>query len=126
MSKLFFFLFLLYTVIKLFSSCSLIVICSVVRSSVSYQINDSKCILNLPTCLLSSFFVHFSASTTIDGISYLTMIATCRYFMYDGRKHSCIEGDHIVNIFSFSKAYGMMGWRVGYVSNRLPFHIRSM
>lgn len=40
-----------------------------------------------------------------------------RYFMYDGLKHKCVEGDHIVNIFSFSKAYGMMGWRVGYVSN---------
>ncbi|KAF9612825.1 hypothetical protein IFM89_004235 [Coptis chinensis] len=38
------------------------------------------------------------------------------YFMYDGLKHSCIEGDHIVNIFSFSKAYGMMGWRVGYIA----------
>lgn len=36
--------------------------------------------------------------------------------MFDGLKHSCVEGDHIVNIFSFSKAYGMMGWRVGYVS----------
>uniref|UniRef100_A0A2P2IXP7 Aspartate aminotransferase n=1 Tax=Rhizophora mucronata TaxID=61149 RepID=A0A2P2IXP7_RHIMU len=40
----------------------------------------------------------------------------CRYFMYDGLKHSCVEGDHIVNIFSFSKAYGMMGWRVGYIA----------
>uniref|UniRef100_A0A6N2MJZ9 Aminotransferase class I/classII large domain-containing protein n=1 Tax=Salix viminalis TaxID=40686 RepID=A0A6N2MJZ9_SALVM len=38
------------------------------------------------------------------------------YFMYDGLKHSCIEGDHVVNIFSFSKAYGMMGWRVGYIA----------
>lgn len=37
--------------------------------------------------------------------------------MYDDRKHVCIEGNHIVNIFSFSKAYGMMGWRVGYVSD---------
>lgn len=43
----------------------------------------------------------------------------CRYFMYDGLQHSCVEGDHVVNIFSFSKAYGMMGWRVGYVSNTL-------
>lgn len=43
-----------------------------------------------------------------------------RYFMYDGLEHSCIEDDHIVNIFSFSKAYGMMGWRVGYVSKPLP------
>lgn len=37
--------------------------------------------------------------------------------MYDGRKHTCVEGNHIVNVFSFSKAYGMMGWRVGYVSS---------
>ncbi|RYQ87280.1 hypothetical protein Ahy_B09g094760 isoform A [Arachis hypogaea] len=41
---------------------------------------------------------------------------TCRYFMYDGLKHSCVEGNHIVNVFSFSKAYGMMGWRVGYIA----------
>lgn len=39
--------------------------------------------------------------------------------MYDDYKHVCVEGDHIVNIFSFSKAYGMMGWRVGYVRNIL-------
>ena len=43
--------------------------------------------------------------------------------MYDGLKHSCLEGDHIVNIFSFSKAYGMMGWRVGYVSNTCISHV---
>ncbi|KAI5660560.1 hypothetical protein M9H77_29353 [Catharanthus roseus] len=36
--------------------------------------------------------------------------------MYDGRKHVCLEDSHIVNIFSFSKAYGMMGWRVGYIA----------
>lgn len=55
--------------------------------------------------------------------------------MYDGLKHTCIEGDHIVNLFSFSKAYGMMGWRVGYVSraskvdlqqNVFVFHINVM
>ena len=38
--------------------------------------------------------------------------------MYDGLKHCCVEGDHVVNIFSFSKTYGMMGWRLGYVSAR--------
>jgi hypothetical protein len=36
--------------------------------------------------------------------------------MYDGMEHYCLEDAHIVNLFSFSKAYGMMGWRVGYVS----------
>ncbi|KAL1060668.1 hypothetical protein V6Z11_D05G133400 [Gossypium hirsutum] len=45
---------------------------------------------------------------------WLVVDNTYEYFMYDGLKHSCVEGDHIVNIFSFSKAYGMMGWRVGY------------
>lgn len=47
---------------------------------------------------------------------WLLVDNTYEYFMYDGRKHTCIEGDHIVNIFSFSKAYGMMGWRVGYIA----------
>ncbi|MBA0807523.1 hypothetical protein Gohar_023326 [Gossypium harknessii] len=50
---------------------------------------------------------------------WLVVDNTYEYFMYDGLKHSCVEGDHIVNIFSFSKAYGMMGWRVGY---RLALH----
>ncbi|XP_031387001.1 aromatic aminotransferase ISS1 isoform X2 [Punica granatum] len=48
--------------------------------------------------------------------SWLVVDNTYEYFMYDGLKHACIEGDHIVNIFSFSKAYGMMGWRVGYIA----------
>ncbi|KAL8230370.1 hypothetical protein R6Q57_000148 [Mikania cordata] len=47
---------------------------------------------------------------------WLVVDNTYEYFMYDGLKHSCIEGNHIVNIFSFSKAYGMMGWRVGYIA----------
>lgn len=45
--------------------------------------------------------------------------------MYDGLKHVCLEDTHIVNIFSFSKAYGMMGWRVGYVSDALPDRLLS-
>ncbi|XP_042484285.1 aromatic aminotransferase ISS1-like [Macadamia integrifolia] len=48
--------------------------------------------------------------------SWLIVDNTYEYFMYDGLKHSCVEGDHIVNVFSFSKAYGMMGWRVGYIA----------
>ncbi|XP_052176162.1 aromatic aminotransferase ISS1 isoform X2 [Diospyros lotus] len=47
---------------------------------------------------------------------WLVVDNTYEYFMYDGLKHSCVEGNHIVNIFSFSKAYGMMGWRVGYIA----------
>ncbi|EYU24678.1 hypothetical protein ABFS82_04G103100 [Erythranthe guttata] len=47
---------------------------------------------------------------------WLVIDNTYEYFMYDGRKHACLEDNHIVNIFSFSKAYGMMGWRVGYIA----------
>jgi katanin p60 ATPase-containing subunit A1 len=47
---------------------------------------------------------------------WLIVDNTYEYFMYDGCKHVCLEGDHILNIFSFSKAYGMMGWRVGYIA----------
>ncbi|KAK9923269.1 hypothetical protein M0R45_031698 [Rubus argutus] len=48
--------------------------------------------------------------------SWLVVDNTYEYFMYDDLKHSCVEGNHVVNIFSFSKAYGMMGWRVGYIA----------
>lgn len=48
--------------------------------------------------------------------AWLVVDNTYEYFMYDGLEHSCIEDNHIVNIFSFSKAYGMMGWRVGYIA----------
>ncbi|XP_075490859.1 aromatic aminotransferase ISS1-like [Primulina tabacum] len=54
---------------------------------------------------------------------WLVVDNTYEYFMYDGRKHVCVEGDHVVNIFSFSKAYGMMGWRVGYIA--YPTHVQG-
>lgn len=48
--------------------------------------------------------------------SWLVVDNTYEYFMYDGLEHYCLEDSHIVNLFSFSKAYGMMGWRVGYIA----------
>eukprot|EP00850_Spirogloea_muscicola_P021539 SM000253S09028 [mRNA] locus=s253:40424:43594:+ [translate_table: standard] len=48
--------------------------------------------------------------------SWLVVDNTYEYFMYRGLQHECVEGDHVINIFSFSKAYGMMGWRVGYIA----------
>jgi len=59
-----------------------------------------------------------------DAGCWLVVDNTYEYFMYDGLKHYCIEGDHIVNIFSFSKAYGMMGWRVGYIA--YPTEVEGM
>ncbi|KAL5221644.1 hypothetical protein ABZP36_026357 [Zizania latifolia] len=48
--------------------------------------------------------------------AWLVVDNTYEYFMYDGREHYCLEDNHIINLFSFSKAYGMMGWRVGYIA----------
>lgn len=48
--------------------------------------------------------------------AWLLVDNTYEYFMYDGMEHYCLEDKHIVNLFSFSKAYGMMGWRVGYIA----------
>jgi len=48
--------------------------------------------------------------------AWLVVDNTYEYFMYDGMEHYCLEDTHIVNLFSFSKAYGMMGWRVGYIA----------
>lgn len=47
---------------------------------------------------------------------WLVVDNTYEYFMYDGLKHTCVEAPHVINVFSFSKAYGMMGWRVGYIA----------
>eukprot|EP01025_Chloroclados_australasicus_P031147 TRINITY_DN3141_c0_g4_i1.p1 TRINITY_DN3141_c0_g4~~TRINITY_DN3141_c0_g4_i1.p1 ORF type:complete len:447 (+),score=50.46 TRINITY_DN3141_c0_g4_i1:92-1432(+) len=48
---------------------------------------------------------------------YLVMDNTYEHFVYDAdRKHHCISHPNVIHIFSFSKAYGMMGWRVGYIA----------
>jgi aspartate/methionine/tyrosine aminotransferase len=54
--------------------------------------------------------------------SWLIVDNTYEYFMYDNHKHVCVEGDHVINIFSFSKAYGMMGWRIGYIAYPSSVH----
>eukprot|EP00967_Tisochrysis_lutea_P034593 scaffold41344_cov32-Tisochrysis_lutea.AAC.2 len=49
--------------------------------------------------------------------SWLLVDNTYEYFEYKGEpRHECIEGEHVLNLFSFSKAFGMMGWRVGYLA----------
>jgi aspartate/methionine/tyrosine aminotransferase len=40
---------------------------------------------------------------------------TYERFLYEGRAHHCPSGPHVLHLFSFSKAYGLMGWRVGYI-----------
>jgi len=33
------------------------------------------------------------------------------HFVYDGAEHVCVAAPHVLHVFSFSKAFGMMGWR---------------
>ncbi|KAK9815338.1 hypothetical protein WJX72_001946 [[Myrmecia] bisecta] len=47
---------------------------------------------------------------------WLVMDDTYEHFVYEGREHVCLSGEHILHIFSFSKAFGMMGWRMGYIA----------
>jgi len=48
---------------------------------------------------------------------WLVVDNTYEHFEYEGEApHRCVEGEHVINIFSFSKAFGMMGWRVGYLA----------
>ena len=57
-----------------------------------------------------------SALCAAHGV-WLVIDNTYEHFSYnDGPPHECIEGPHVLNVFSFSKAFGMMGWRVGYVA----------
>lgn len=44
----------------------------------------------------------------------LVLDNTYEYFLYDDATHTALSGDHIINVFSFSKAYGLAGWRIGY------------
>jgi len=49
--------------------------------------------------------------------AWLVLDNCYEHFAYpDQEPHACIEAPHIVNLFSFSKAFGMMGWRVGYIA----------
>ncbi|KAJ1459703.1 pyridoxal phosphate-dependent transferase [Pelagophyceae sp. CCMP2097] len=47
---------------------------------------------------------------------WLVVDNTYESFVYGDAVHACVGGVHVINLFSFSKGYGMMGWRVGYVA----------
>jgi aromatic aminotransferase len=48
--------------------------------------------------------------------AWLVLDNTYEHFVYGDERHTCIAAPNVINIFSFSKAYGMMGWRVGYLA----------
>ncbi|KAK9809123.1 hypothetical protein WJX72_009699 [[Myrmecia] bisecta] len=51
-----------------------------------------------------------------DAGSWLLIDNTYEHFIWGQQEHLCVGGPHILHTFSFSKAYGMMGWRVGYIA----------
>jgi len=68
--------------------------------------------------MLPSDLVHAVADLTKKYNAWLIMDNTYEYFAWDpvNVPHVCVEDDHIINIFSMSKAYGCPGWRIGYIA----------
>jgi hypothetical protein len=50
--------------------------------------------------------------------AWLVIDNTYAEFCFEGREHYCPAGPHVVHIFSMSKAFGMMGWRIGAAALR--------
>ena len=55
--------------------------------------------------------------------SWLVSDETYEYFTYNGAKHTSPNAtEGVINLYSFSKAYGMPGWRVGYMAYPPTLH----
>ncbi|CAL8463420.1 g2954 [Coccomyxa elongata] len=85
------------------------------------QPNPPKMVVLVNPCnptgvLLSKEEVERAAQLCQDAGAWLIMDNTYEHFVYDGRQHHCIAAPHIIHVFSFSKAFGMMGWRIGYLA----------
>eukprot|EP00890_Picochlorum_soloecismus_P006017 jgi/Picsp_1/6416/NSC_03764-R1_transaminase transferring nitrogenous groups len=72
---------------------------------------------NNPTgVVMSKEELDRAASLCAKAHAWLVVDNTYEHFVYDGKSHVCPKGEHVVHIFSFSKAFGMMGWRQGYIA----------
>lgn len=59
--------------------------------------------------LLQQSEVAEAAAMCAAAGAWLVLDNTYEDFVYKGRSHHCMSGPNILNVFSFSKAYGMMG-----------------
>jgi aromatic aminotransferase len=67
--------------------------------------------------LLTRAEVELAAALTAAAGAWLVFDNTYEHFVYGlAAQHVTLSAPNVVNIFSFSKAYGMMGWRVGYIA----------
>ena len=65
--------------------------------------------------LLTRHELDRAAALAAAAGAWLVVDNTYADFVYDGARHYCPRGPHVVHLFSMSKAYGMMGWRVGWI-----------
>jgi len=80
-------------------------------------------LLRFPRLHLSCHFLHAvpvacqrARDICAKAGAWLLVDNTYEYFVYGAEPHCSVEGDHVLNVFSFSKAFGMMGWRIGYIA----------
>ena len=66
--------------------------------------------------LLSKQEIERIVELTRAAGCWLLMDETYEDFVFDGREHYSPNAPHVLHVFSFSKAAGMMGWRVGYIA----------
>ena len=67
--------------------------------------------------ILTQAEVERAQAMTAAAGAWLVLDNTYEHFVYDdATPHFTLAAPNVVNIFSFSKAYGMMGWRVGYIA----------
>ncbi|GLC33937.1 hypothetical protein PLESTB_000820000 [Pleodorina starrii] len=67
--------------------------------------------------LLSRAELDAFASLCASAGCWLVLDNTYEDFVFTpGGEHYCPAGPHIIHLFSMSKAYGMMGWRIGYIA----------
>lgn len=66
--------------------------------------------------LLSREELEAAAAMCAAAGTWLVLDNTYEDFLYEGRSHHTVSGPNVIGVFSFSKAYGMMGWRVGYIA----------
>jgi aspartate/methionine/tyrosine aminotransferase len=69
------------------------------------------CLL-LPGVLLPKEELEAAAAMCAAAGAWLLLDNTYEDFVYGGQQHHCVAAANVINVFSFSKAYGMMGWRV--------------
>lgn len=66
--------------------------------------------------LLPAAELESAAAMCAAAGAWIILDNTYEDFVYNGGKHHCVCGHNVLHVFSFSKAYGMMGWRVGYIA----------